>query len=373
MEWSPGKRDPGQGEQIRFPGFQAGGRTPQPRKNLTALVLFLMGMISAAMAAEPVPGTGSGPRNFVFFERQRQRITEPSFLDNPDLIGAQLKYTWRELEPERDRYHFQPVLDDLTFLEKHGKRLFIQIQDVSFDEEVLVPGYLCTDPAFAGGVARKVAVENDDESRATFDGWVARRWDPNVRSRFLTLLSELGKAVDGRIEGVNLPESSIDFGVSGRLFPPGFTCAGYAEAVKEQMSGARRAFPRSVVIQYANFMPGEWLPGEDHGFLRSVYAHAASAGVGVGGPDLLPFRKGQQNHGLALIASRSPEVRAGLAVQDGNLAEKDPATGRPVQAAVLYRFARDRLRLDYLFWGTEEPWYSREVLPFLRRLRGLGR
>lgn len=27
-----------------------------------------------------------------------------------------------------------------------------------------------------------------------------------------------------------------------------------------------------------------------------------------------------------------------------------------------------RLRLNYLSWGTEEPYYTSEVLPFLRRL-----
>lgn len=33
--------------------------------------------------------------------------------------------------------------------------------------------------------------------------------------------------------------------------------------------------------------------------------------------------------------------------------------------AELYAFATARLRLDYIFWGTEEPYYSREILPYL--------
>ncbi len=34
----------------------------------------------------------------------------------------------------------------------------------------------------------------------------------------------------------------------------------------------------------------------------------------------------------------------------------------------LYRFAQDHLRLDYVFWGTQEPYYSDEILPYLRNL-----
>lgn len=323
-------------------------------------------MLQVLLALLPL----AGPQHYVYFERERHRIEERSFLDNEAVVGAQLKYTWRELEPEQGVYRLQPVLDDLRFLEANGKRLFVQLQDVSFSKEVLVPDYLVSDSVFGGGVARKFECPGDDESRARFDGWVARRWDPAVRTRFAKLLEELGRVLDGRIEGLNLAETSIDFCDSGRLYPPGFSTSGYVDAVKSTLSAARKAFPRSVVIQYANFMPGEWLPWTDHGHLRSVYAHAESIGVGVGGPDLMPHRKGQQQHSYPLIAARSAAVRAGVAVQDGNLAERDPATGRQVSVAELHAFARDRLRLDYLFWGTEEPYYSRDILPYLR---GLGR
>jgi hypothetical protein len=61
-------------------------------------------------------------------------------------------------------------------------------------------------------------------------------------------------------------------------------------------------------------------------------------------------------------------VIAGMAVQDGNLAEMDPATGRPVTVETLYRYAADSLRADYIFWGTEEPFFSEDVLPYLGEL-----
>lgn len=331
--------------------------------------LFVAAMLvgSTALSAGAVFERAE-PKHFVFFAHERSRITEPAFLDTPALAGAQLKYSWRELEPERDRYNVQLILSDLAILEKHGKRLFVQIQDVSFSETVLVPDYLRTDPAFHGGAARKY--EGSGE-KAVFDGWVARRWDPAVRERFAKLLTALGRALDGRIEGINLAETSIGFGETGTHQPSGFTDDAYADGIKATMSDARAAFPRSVVIQYANFMPGEWLPGDDKGYLRSVYAHAERIGVGVGGPDILPHRRGQQNHSHPLIAGRGPTVLAGVAVQDGNFQEKNPATGRLVTVDELHRVAVDRLRLDYIFWGTQEPYYSKAIVPFLRARRAV--
>jgi hypothetical protein len=324
-------------------------------------------LLVALAAASPVRGedNGTGPKNFIFFNVERGRISDASFLETNAIVGAQLKYTWRELEPERDRY---ALLEDLRFLEERGKRLFVQLQDVSFDERINVPDYLVDDPEFGGGVARKFEFEGDDESKPRFDGWVARRWDPAVIARFRKLLQVLGKELDGKIEGLNLAETSIGFGSTGELLPKGYTFESYAEGVKAIMTAAHEAFPHSQVIQYANFMPGEWLPWTDNGYLRGVYEHAERIDVGVGGPDLLPHRKGQQNHSYKLIAARGSSVVAGLAVQSGNLEEKNPETGEQVTAAQLHRFAKDSLRLDYVFWGTQEPYYSGQVLPYLRGL-----
>ena len=339
----------------------------EPRRVvLISIVLLSVSFVARTKASDDASVTG--PKNFIFFERQRQRIAEPAFLENDQIAGAQLKYTWRELEPERDRYELRPLLDDLAFLKRHGKQLFVQLQDVSFSEEVLVPDYLRTDPDFRGGAARKYEYEGGHKSKVQFDGWVARRWDPTVRGRFIKLLNALGEEVDGRIEGLVLPETSVGFEERGKRHPTGFTYEAYVLGVKMIMTGARKAFPRSCVIQYANFMPGEWLPWTDHGYLRAIYAHAESIGVGVGGPDLLPHRKGQQNHSYPLIAARSPKIPAGVAVQDGNLEDRDPTTGKRVTAAELYGFAKDRLRLDYIFWGTQEPYYSQEIVPYIRSL-----
>jgi hypothetical protein len=131
------------------------------------------------------------------------------------------------------------------------------------------------------------------------------------------------------------------------------------------MAALKRAFPRSVTLQYANFMPGEWLPDNDHHHLAGVYQAARKLGVGVGGPDMQPYKRGQMAHSYPLIRASHGSIPTGVAVQEGNYATADPRTGQPITIAGMMSFAEDYLRVDYVFWCTEEPYYSTKLIPFL--------
>jgi len=303
--------------------------------------------------------------HFIYFGLERDRIREAAFLASR-AEGAQLKYTWRELEPKKGEYDVSAIRSDYEFLHSKGKKLFVQLQDVSFyDDIVNVPQYLREDPVYHGGVARQYEIEGDREDAAKPAGWVARRWDPAVRERFRSLLLALGREFDGRIEGINLAETSVVFGETGKLFPAGFTCEAYRDGILANLAALREAFPRSVKVQYANFMPGEWLPWTDKGYLDSVFRRAAELGVGVGGPDLLPYRKGQMNHSYPRLRNAAGKIPTSIAVQDGNYEYVNPKTGKRVTLAELLEFATGFLGVDYLFWAAQEPFYSRQVLPFL--------
>jgi hypothetical protein len=331
------------------------------RKALWAALLVIV--CGAPVAAQT-------PRHYVFFGREREKLkTASSFLETKALEGAQVTYSWRQLEPEKDKYDFSEINEDLAFLKSKGKKLFVQLQDVTFTEaRVNVPRYLLDDPVYNGGAVKDYDIKGDDESKAVVGGWVSRRWDPAVQGRLHRLFDALGKEFDGRIEGINLAETAIGFGSSGRLFPKGFSFEVYRDAVITNMRALRRAFPRSVVMQYANFMPGEWRPTEDKGYLRAVYRAAKESKVGVGGPDLLPHRPGQLLGSYPLIREAAGAVPTGIAVQDGNLEELNPKDGKRVTVAELFKFAAEYLKVDYIFWGTQEPYYSAEVIPFLRRV-----
>jgi hypothetical protein len=316
-------------------------------------------------------GAGRAVHHYVFFGREREQLAgATSFLETAVLEGAQVAYTWRELEPEKDAYDFGAIREDLAFLTSRHKKLFVQFQDVSFSpSRTNVPDYLLRESPYHGGADKQYREGGEDETRAAVAGWAARRWDPAVQQRLHKLLNALGKEFDGRIEGINFAETSVGFGESGKLFPAGFSPETYRDAIITNMKALKAAFPRSVTLQYANFMPGEWRPTEDKGYLRAVYQAAKALKVGVGGPDLLPYRPGQLKGSYPLIRDASGAVPIGVAVQDGNYEDQDPKTGKRITIPELVQFATEDLKVDYLFWCTQEPYFSQELIPFLRRAR----
>jgi hypothetical protein len=69
-----------------------------------------------------------------------------------------------------------------------------------------------------------------------------------------------------------------------------------------------------------------------------------------------------------LIHDLENAIPIGIAVQEGNYAEPNPATGKRASIGGLYRFATDYLHADYIFWFNEEPYYSAEVVPFMKSI-----
>lgn len=305
-------------------------------------------------------------KHFVYFARDREAIHNHPFLKIERFAGAQIMYPWRILEPERGIYDFSAIEEDYEYLLSMGKRLFIQLQDVTFNPEIkAIPGYLIAEE-FAGGALPQY---NDE---GVIEGWVAKRWNPQVQQRFALLLDTLGKVYDGKIEGINLQETSIgiDSG-SDTSYSPGK----YAESVKINMASLKRAFPHSTTMQYANFMPGEWLPGDDRGYLRSIYDYGEEIGVGLGGPDLMVHRKPNLNHTVAMMHERGYTVPLGIAIQDGNYTGTTGdgnITGDPIGdgtgedeniVPLLHAFAEDFLKVSYMFWACQEPYFSEYVIP----------
>jgi hypothetical protein len=321
-------------------------------------------VVMVAMVSAPLALAGE-VRHYLFVGMDREKLAEPGFLDHKGVEGVQVKYTWRQLELGKDNYVFDDLRTDLRLVKAKGKKLFVQVQDATFGLEFMpVPKYLRDDPAYHGGVAHQASYPDNKPEEAKPYGWVARRWDPAVRGRFHKLLAALGKEFDGEIEGINLPESAIDIPYAGPLMPSGYTREGYRDALLETMAALKKAFPKSTALLYANFM-SETDPGGKPVYLRSLYERAAELKLAMGGPDLLPHRKWQLSNSYPLIREFSDRIPMGVAVQDDNLADVNPKTGKPVTVRELVAFATDELHVTYLFWGTQEPYFTRDVLPFL--------
>ncbi len=315
--------------------------------------LLLAVVVAPASRADQV-------RHYIYVGRDREKLAELGFLEHKGVDGFQVKYSWKQLEQGKDHYVFDDIRADLALVKSKGKGLFIQIQDSNFALQfVPVPKYLQDDPAYHGGVAYQIS-ERDGKPY----GYVARRWDPAVRERFIKLLFALGKEFGGKVEGITFPETSTDVPSSGPNVPSGYTPVVYRDALIETMTAVKKAFPKSTPMLYANFMPESGPLGEP-ALLRSLYEKAAELGVAMGGPDLLPNRKFQLLNSYPLIHQFSRRIPMGIAVQDDNLADIDPKTRKVVTVRELTEFATDYLHVKYIFWGTQEPYFTRDILPFL--------
>lgn len=308
-------------------------------------------------------------RNYLFIGMDRDQLKNTSnWAVNGLFEGVQVAYSWRQLEPQRDHYDFILINEDLKLLERFKKKLFIQIQDASFQMRWnFTPTYILKDSIYNGGANKQYRFNGSDEKEFSELGWVTRRWDKEVQKRLHKLYDALGKQFDGIVEGINTEETSVTFG-NGPLHPPGFSFEGYKDAIIENLAALKKAFPKSIVIAYANFMPGGYLPSEDTSLLKAVYEFSWANHIGVGGPDLLPYKPGQMNNSYRFIKDSYRKVPTGVAVQDGTYRYINPQTQKPITAKEIYQFAEGYLHLNYIFWGREEPFFRQEVVPLLTSL-----
>jgi hypothetical protein len=297
-------------------------------------------------------------KHFVYFARDRELIHGHVFLNIKRFTGAQIMYPWKQLEPEKGKYDFSSIKEDYEYLLEHGKKLFIQFQDASFSSKYVgLPQYLLTNEYEKGAVPQF-------NGNGEISGWVAKRWNPKVQERFALLMKALGKEFDGKVEGINLQETAIE---DVSKSDSAFTQERYTESLKINMLALKKAFPRSVTMQYANFVPGGWLHHSDKEYLHSIYQYGQEIGVGLGAPDLLIRKREQLNHPIAMMHEGKFSVPLGIAVQDGNYIEE---TGnntiikdRENIVPVLHAFAKDFLKVNYMFWSCQEPYFTEDVIP----------
>ena len=324
--------------------------------SIKSFFLIIMALSSVCLAHEI--------NHFMYVSRDRELIHDRIFLTSPQLKGAQVMYAWKDLERSPNHYDFSVIQEDIDTLAKHGKKLFIQLQDTTFlKSNKALPAYLLS-PKYNNGVVPQC------DSQGKIYGWVGKRWDPKVKQRFQALIRELGKSFDGKIAGINLQETSIQVDECTPK-PRDFTDTGYRDAVKDTMTILSQSFKSSLKMQYANFMTGEWLPWDDKGYLRSVYEHAKNLKVAIGAPDLLPQRKGMINHAYKLMKDFDGQLIKGVAIQDGNYhgstgSAKLPPGKIKNRISSLFSYAKSELKVKYLFWVKQEPYFTEQVIPFLK-------
>jgi hypothetical protein len=334
------------------------------------LCILLALVLPLTVPAGPAPG--ARVHHFVYFGRDRELLPDHPFLNIKSFEGAQIAYAWKQLEHAMDVYEFDDLDADLQVLKAHGMKLWIQLQDATFmPNNQAVPAYLMKRKEFNGGANPQY---ND---AGKVEGWVARRWDPAVRARFHKLLAEIGKRYDGMVAGINLQETAIGIGENGPSQAPGFTYAGYRDAIKQNMSALKQSFPKSIGMQYVNFMPGEFLPESDQGFIKSLYDYGEKIQVAIGAPDLLPKRPFQQANAYKLMKEKKSagKLAIGIAVQDGNYRGETGDTTPPKEGEQwpdlvpeLAEYAEKTLGATYVFWSIQEPYFTKNVIPYFSKV-----
>jgi hypothetical protein len=307
--------------------------------------------VCACLTAMPALAQAAEPANFLFSGAGELASIE-TLIARPDIAGVQVVYSWKSLEQARDDYDFSAIRADLEFLERRGKRLFVQVQDRFFEpSHRAVPRYLLEEPIYGGGLAPQG--DNPGEGLPASSGWVAQQWNPAVRQRFQALLSALAREFDGRVYGVNLPESAADIDLKSDR--SGFDCDRYFAAEIENAGHARRVFRKSHVVQYVNFWPCEW--DDDRRYMSRAFAFAAEHGLGLGGPDIVPYRKGQMKNAYPFFNRYKGKLAlVAMAVQEPTLTYTNPATGKAFTREEFVAFARDYLGVEIIFWSVASPW-----------------
>lgn len=303
-------------------------------------------------------------RNFLYTSSDRLRDLRP-LLERPDIGGVQVVYNWKSLEPAEGRYDFARIEGDLRYLDGLHKKLFVQIQDRFFDPKARnIPPYLLSDPAYGGGLA---AQSDNSEVHPGGSGWVAEQWNPAVQARFQALLSALAAQFDGRVAGMNLPETAID--IDQKHDKTGFTCDRYFNVTLQNMEFARRVFRRSAVVQYVNFWPCEW--DDDHHYMSRLFAATEHDAIGLGGPDIVPWKKGQMRNAYPFFHRYKGKLPlVAMAVQEPTLRYLNPLTRKPFTHAEFVDFGTDYLGANIIFWATRSPWLK--VPPSANRAASSG-
>ena len=255
----------------------------------------------------------------------------------PGVTGIQKRYLWADLEPAPGRYEFSRIESDLELASRLGLQLVVFIEDKTFSDVVPIPAYLRQ-----GRHALPLA---DSQ------GWIAKRWDPVVIERFSALLTALGSRFDGHpgFEGVALQESALSLDM-GTARAHGYEPEAYRDALIEILVAARRAFPRSQVFWYMNFLEG------GNAYLADIATALVPHRIAMGGPDVLPDNASLRRHAYPLYERFKGELTLFCSIQNVSYAHprRDGAkSARYWTMEQLFEFARDELHVEYLFWNRK--------------------
>jgi hypothetical protein len=288
--------------------------------------------------------------NFIFAGGNTAKEYE-ELLKNDKISGIQVLYSWKELEPQKNKYDFKRIQEDLEFAKSLNKKLWIQIQDRFFDKNnKFVPDYILEDKEYEGGLAPQVSTY---KNKTVVEGWTAKQWNVNVQNRHHKLLHALAEKFDGQVYGINLPETAIDINIKKEK-RRGFSCDKYFEATLGNINFTRSLFKKSYVVQNINFWPCEW--ENDHKYMSRFFENAIKNKIGLGGPDIVPYRKQQMKNTYPFFNKYKNKLpMIAFAVQEPTREYINPQTNKKFTNEEFEKFGIEYLGANIIFWSVEDP------------------
>jgi hypothetical protein len=249
----------------------------------------------------------------------------------PGTVGIVKKYQWRELEPTQGNYTLSAIQADLDWARAYGMQLIIMIEDKTFKLERPNPGYL-----------------DSLTPRNRANGYTMLRFHPTIVARYKALTTAIGKRFDSHpsFEGIAQQESALGLD-SSQLQQYGYTAEKYRDALISSFTHALAAMPRSRVFWYQNYFVG------NQSYIGTIAAATGPKGLVMAGPDVLPDKASLVEKSYPFFTQYKDKMHLGIQVENICYFHEHKTAGYSTKywtPAELFRYARDKLHVDYMFW-----------------------
>jgi hypothetical protein len=269
-----------------------------------------------------------------FFE-----LAEIKHLSDSNVQGVNKRYFWRTLEPEKDKYDFSFIKQDLDYCAKHNKQLIVFLIDRAYWKKGAVPNYL-----------------KEHEWKKEGGGFSPIRWHPEFVERFIAIGNAIADQFNNHpnFEGIAIQETSMSI-PSNVLTQYNYTTEKYRDALLSILNGFGTSFSKSNVFWYQNGIEGS------NEIIRQI-ADSISfrENIIMGGPDILPHRKwlGQT---YKIYGDYKDKIKLFCSAQDDSyyhhkndirLSENEPIHEEGyLTMEDIFLYARDEMYTKYLFWN----------------------
>jgi len=254
--------------------------------------------------------------------------------------GVQIRYNWKDLEPQKDVYDFSKIDADIEIFSKINKKLVIFLMTKSFVDSSPLPQYM---------VAYAYKHSTDKP------GYNIKLWENEAKLRLEALIKALGKKYDSNpnVEALTFNETSL-----GNALITSVQLDGFFNNLIYVLEKAHLYFPNTTVVQFVNYPKSILLKLTD-AMIKSKIA--------IGGPDIFPKDKGLVS-GVYTYYSKFNGVTAVMpSVQGQNyVTQCYNCPPDPLTLQQLYDYGKVNLFATHMFWTRTNAQDFNKVLLFFK-------